>query len=868
MTTGTSAGRPTPSSTYRVQIGPGFGFDDATAIVTHLARLGVSHLYLSPVLQPAVGSTHGYDVVDHDRISQDAGGRPAFDRLAAAAADAGVGLVVDVVPNHMAIPTPQLLNVPLWSVLADGPDSPYASWFDIDWSVPGRTLLMPVLGRRIGEVLDAHELVLDPSGGPDASPVLRYHDHVFPVRAGTQQLPLPELLDQQWYRLAHWRVADDELNYRRFFNVTTLAAIRVERAEVFDATHRLLLRLVADGVVDGLRIDHPDGLADPRGYLARLAEATGGAWVVVEKILERHERLPPDWSCAGTTGYDALNRIGGLFVDPDGEQPLTELWHEFTDQTCLAEVVEAAKRETARGSLHAEVRRLVSVLGRIGRHDVRLRDHTERTLHETVVELLVALDRYRAYVVPGEPAPAESVAALEAAADRARRRLPAHRHTTLDMVVDLALGRASDPTDQTRPRTDATANDGTHDDQDARRRAEFIVRFQQTCGPVMAKGVEDTAFYRWLLLTSLTEVGGDPGQFSVSPEQLNDFLTGQQASWPDSMTTLSTHDTKRSEDVRARLATLSEYPREWAATVRDVRTLAAERLGTGDREGEGRTPRQNTSSRTAASGAGVDAATEYLVWQTLAGTWSPDGPISAERLRQYATKAVREAGTHTRWTAPDERYEAAVHRFVDGVATDEAILRRIASFIATTHQAWRAGVLGQKLVQLMAPGVPDVYQGTELVTLCLVDPDNRRPVDYAARQDRLAALDVGAGPRDLDDEKLLVTSRALRLRREQPSWFTGRSASYVPVATSTEHAVAFGRAGTAEHPAVIAVATRRVGALERGGGWQQHTIDLPDGQGWRDLLTGRTVTGGSGALATILEQLPVALLVRSVADPT
>jgi (1->4)-alpha-D-glucan 1-alpha-D-glucosylmutase len=813
-----AAGRPVPTSTYRLQIAPGFGFDGAAAVVDYLHDLGVSHVYVSPVLQPVPGSPHGYDVVDHSRLNREAGGEPAFRQLVSELHDVGMGVVVDVVPNHMAVPTPAWLNAQLWSVLRDGPGSPYAGWFDVDWSVPSHALLMPVLGSRIGQVLAASELRLD-TGGPDGDEtVLRYVDHELPVRAGTESLPLAELVDRQWYRLAHWRVADEELNYRRFFDVDTLAAVRVEDPDVFDATHRLLLDLVADGSLDGLRIDHPDGLADPRAYLARLAERTDGSWVVVEKILEGSETLPDDWRCAGTTGYDSLLRVGGLFVDPSGAAPLAALLTELTgDPPELGPVVEQAKREVVAGGLYAEVHRLVDLLRSICDDDVRLRDHTPRALHEAVRELLVAMDRYRAYVVPGEAAPAASVHAIQAAAEVACEHLPDFRHDTVNLVRDLSLGREI----------------GTAGKADDPARAELVVRFQQTCGPVMAKGVEDTAFYRWFRLASLDEVGGDPARFGVAGEEVHAFAERLQREWPTTMTTLSTHDTKRSEDVRARLAVLSELPGAWADAVRGWWMAAA--------------PHRDPL---------VDPRTEYLVWQTLVGTW----PIEADRLHRYLEKAVREAKLLTSWTSPDGDYEAAVHRFVDGVVHDAGITTSVQELVQQTAEPARAGLLGQKLVQLLMPGVPDVYQGTELVNLSLVDPDNRRPVDFADRRARLARLDAGASPRDLDDEKLLVTSRALRLRRDHPEWFVGEQAQYHAVATSTGNAFALGRGD--DEPRVVGVATRLAVSLDRYGGWQDHTVTLPDGV-WCDVLTGRSLDGGAVRLADLLSPLPVALLVRA-----
>jgi (1->4)-alpha-D-glucan 1-alpha-D-glucosylmutase len=812
------AGRPVPTSTYRLQITPEFGFDDAAALVDYLHDLGVSHAYLSPVLQPLPGSTHGYDVVDHARLNTEAGGDSAFRQLVERLHAHEMGMVVDVVPNHMAVPTPAHLNAQLWSVLRDGPGSPYAGWFDVDWSVPSHALLMPVLGLRIGQVLAASQLSLG-TGGPGGDEiVLRYFSHELPVRPGTESLPLAELVDRQWYRLAHWRVADEELNYRRFFDVDTLAAVRVEDEEVFDATHRVLLDLVADGSLDGLRIDHPDGLADPRGYLARLAERTRGSWVVVEKILEGSETLPDDWRCAGTTGYDSLLRVGGLFVDPAGAAPLSALLTELTDDPPeLGPVVEEAKREVVAGGLYAEVHRLVDLLRTICDDDVRLRDHTPRALHEAVRELLVAMDRYRAYVAPGEPAPAASVQAVEAAAEIARDRLPDFRHDTVDLVRDLALGREV----------------GTAGKVDDPRRAEFLVRFQQTCGPVMAKGVEDTAFYRWFRLASLDEVGGDPARFGVAGEEVHAFSERLQREWPTTMTTLSTHDTKRSEDVRARLAVLSEVPIAWSEAVRAWWAAATDH----------RDPL-------------VDPRTEYLVWQTLVGTW----PIDADRLNRYVEKAVREAKVRTSWTSPDADYEAAVHRFVDGVVHDASITTSVQEFVRRTAEPVRAGLLGQKLVQLLMPGVPDVYQGTELVDLSLVDPDNRRPVDFAERRARLARLDAGANPRDLDDEKLLVTSRTLRLRRDHPEWFVGEQAQYHAVATTTGNAFALGRGDDGLR--VVGLVTRLAVSLGRYGGWQDHTVTLPEGL-WHDALTGCSLDGGPVRLADLLTPLPVALLVRT-----
>jgi len=810
--------RRVPAATYRLQLQPAFGFADAEAVVDYLAALGVTHAYLSPILTAVPGSQHGYDVIDHDHLNPELGGREAFDRLAAALHGRGLGAVADVVPNHMAVPTPASLNRALWSVLRDGPRSPYARWFDVDWAAQDRALLMPVLGRRIGQCLADGEITIDISRNRAGDePLVRYYDHVLPVRPGTESLPLAQLLDRQHYRLAHWRVADEELNYRRFFDVDTLAGLRQEHEEVFEESHRLLIELVRSGELDGLRIDHPDGLADPRGYLRRLARATNDAWVVVEKILEGEEVLPADWPCAGTTGYDAVLAVGGLFLDPDGAEPLTELYTELTDEPeDFAAVVEKAKRYIVEQALYTEVQRLVELLSGICHDDIDLRDHTRRGLSDAVVEMLVAFPVYRAYVVPGEEPSAESVRLIERAAEVARAHLPEDRHDTVDLVRDLALGRVG--------RSPA--------------RDEFVVRFQQTCGPVMAKGVEDTAFYRWFRFAALNEVGGDPAHFGVSPADWNSYCAERQKSLPLTMTTLSTHDTKRSEDVRARLAVLSELPEQWRQAVVSWRAAAAAYH----------------------DGAGPDANTEYLVWQTLIGAW----PLDAARLTAYLEKATREAKVHTSWTSPDEDYDASVRRFAEQVLADELLASGVAAFVDKLAPFARANVLGQKLLQLTMPGIPDVYQGTEFVDLSLVDPDNRRSVDYVARRTLLARLDDAASPAvaaaqeadPVNAEKLLVTSRALRLRREHPEWFLAQ-ASYVALETSSEHAVAFVRSDE-----VVTVVSRLTVALERSGGWGAASVMLPGGR-WRDVLTGASHTGGPVRCGDLLAALPVALLVRA-----
>ncbi|GAA4433321.1 malto-oligosyltrehalose synthase [Georgenia halophila] len=819
-------GRRLPVSTYRLQLGPDLTFADAEAQLPYLETLGVTDLYLSPVLQAAPGSTHGYDVVDHSRISDVLGGRASLESLAAAAHARGMGVVVDVVPNHMAVPTPVWHNRALWSLLKEGPDSPYARWFDADLDGADDGLLMPVLGSRIGDVLASGELTVDHAVVPGEEeageqPLLRYYEHVLPVRRGTEDLPLAELVERQFYRLAYWRVADEELNYRRFFDVDTLAAVRVEDPEVFDATHALLLELFDAGVIDAFRIDHPDGLADPHGYLRRLHDVTGGAWVAVEKILEGSEELPDDWPVAGTTGYDAAWRLHALHVDPGGAVPLAGLMQELTgDTTDLHRVVEESKRQIVSTSLYAEIHRLANLLADICHADIRLRDHTLRSLEDCVVELVVAFPRYRAYVVPGEDPPPTAERVLRDAAELARAHLEPDRHDTLDVVLELLLGREVG----SAGRTGESA------------RSDLVVRFQQVCGAVMAKGVEDTAYYRWTHLVSLCEVGGDPTRFGIDPDELHTWAAHVQSDWPATMTAGSTHDTKRGEDVRSRIGVLATCSQEWVALVHRLRAETAD-LRPGD----------------------LDGRTENLLWQTLAGTWTQDGPIPAERLTAYLLKAVREQKTWTTWTAQDETGEAAMTEYATALLTHPDVVAELTAWVDRTEAAVRRAVLGTKLLQLTVPGVADVYQGTEITRTSLVDPDNRRPVDFGALAETLSELDGGHAPAGLDEEKLWLTASALRLRRAHRDAFVGAGAGYQPLPTTSGHAVALARTDTTG-PRVIAVATRLVDTGDLRA-LLDATVVLPEGR-WRDVLSDAEHDGGPCRLGDLLGDSPVALLER------
>ncbi|MFC8343948.1 malto-oligosyltrehalose synthase [Streptomyces sp. NPDC057280] len=770
-----------PTSTYRLQLQPEFPFDAGAAAVPYLASLGVSHLHLSPVLEAVPGSLHGYDVVDHARVRGELGGEEGLRALARTAREHGLGLVVDIVPNHMAMAPRH--NRALWEVLREGPKSPYARWFDVDWEAQGGQILLPVLGGPLGGELE--RLVVD-------GDVLRYYDHAFPLREGTRDLPLPQLLDAQWYRLAWWRLARTELNYRRFFSISELIGVRVEDPEVFEATHGKILQLLHEGVVDGLRIDHPDGLADPDAYLLRLHEATGGRWTVVEKILADGEPLPASWPVAGTTGYDALRHVDGVFTDPAGSGELLGQYRRFAaPQTDRGGRWEATVRRAAykvlTHELAAETERLTRVAVRLcaTSPEPALRDRAPWALRTALQELLVRMEVYRPY----GSTDAASVVTEEAAEEARQAFVVPEEAGAVDVVRDLVLGRVGDGPEH----------------------LEFRARFAQTSSALRAKSVEDTAFYRYVPLLSATEVGGNPGSPAVSPEDFHAYCARVQRDWPATGTVVSTHDTKRSADVRAALAVLTECPQRWADVLAEV-------TRTGD---------------------GVpDAQLAWAAWQTVFGL----GPASAERVQGALLKHVREAGLYTSWTEQEPPYEEAVAAFV-AAGPCGAPGEHVAAFRSALEPSVRANLLGTALVHLTMPGVPDVYQGTEAEYRALVDPDNRRPVRF---------------PPEEPGEKGAVTAAALRLRARRPAAF-GDSASYAPLAAegpAAAHCLAFARSGE-----VVTAVTRLSLRLAEAGGWGETRLPLPPGR-WADVLAPEREFTGHARVAELFEGLPVALLER------
>ena len=752
-----------PSATYRIQVRPEFPLRAAADLADYLADLGVSHLYSAPLLAATPGSEHGYDVVDHSRVSPALGGEEGRLALKAALDAAGLGLVIDIVPNHAGVGVPAA-NPTWWDVLKNGQSSPYARFYDIDWS-RGR-LLLPALAAE-PDALDN----LKVEGGE-----LRYFDKRFPIADGTGDGTPRQVHDRQHYELVAWTRGDAELNYRRFFTIVDLAGLRVEDPEVFEATHREILRWYAEGGVQGIRVDHPDGLRDPGDYLRRLHEAAPDAWLVVEKILEPEERLPA-WPVAGTTGYDALADCCGVFVDAGTEPFFDTLDHHLTGgETSWQNLVHRTKLHAATTLLAAELARMCRLVPDV------------EAAPRALAELAACFPVYRSYL----PFGARHLARARAEAGR--------RSPGLIPVLDQLTARLRNPED------------------------ELAVRFEQYTGAVMAKGVEDTAFYRWTRFTARNEVGNDPTRFGVHPDEFHEGARERQHRWPAGMTTLATHDTKRSEDVRARLAVLSELPGDWTEVVR--RWVRVAPLS--------------------------DPALAHLIWQAAVGAW----PIERERLQAYALKAAREGGAGTTWQHPDEKFETALRELVDKMYDDPALHRELADFAAAITPPGWSNSLGQKLIQLTMPGVPDTYQGTELWDFSLVDPDNRRPVDFGLRRRALARLDGGWQP-PIDAggaAKLLVVSRTLRLRRQRPELFAGYRPAFAD-GQAGEHVLAFDRGG------VVAVATRLPVGLSRRGGWHDTTLSL-DGHTWTEVFTNTSYGGNRLAVADLLHTYPVALLVK------
>ncbi|MCX2930174.1 malto-oligosyltrehalose synthase [Mycobacterium sp. CVI_P3] len=757
-------------STYRLQLrgasaGDAFTFADAEKLLDYLDGLGVTHLYLSPVLTAAPGSSHGYDVTDPTTVSAELGGPGGLARLAEAARARGLGLVVDIVPNHVGVDQPER-NPWWWDVLRHGRQSAYATYFDIDWSAdPDSRILLPVLGSDA----DTADLRVDGDR-------LRLGDLSFPIAPGTGDGTGAEVHDRQHYRLIGWR--NGVCGYRRFFSITSLAGLRQEDPAVFEASHAEVARWFRDGLVDGVRIDHPDGLTDPTGYLLRLRELIGPrAWIVIEKILGVGEPLDPSLPIDGTTGYDVLREVGGIFVDPTGAEALTELVDvNGFDYAGIPNLLRQLKVGAATTTLASELARLSrSIVAAVGT------DHPQ--LPDAVVALLTNVGVYRCDYQ-------NLSAVLSVAIAHTVEAEP-------ELAAPLALVSASMVC------------------------AEPAARLQQLCGAMTAKAVEDCYFYRDARLVSLNEVGGEPACFGISAAEFHRSAAVRGRLWPHTMMTLSTHDTKRGEDVRARIGVLSQVPSLWAEFVASW---------------------QITSPA-------PDPATALFLLQNIFGVWPADGQVTTQlrdRLHAYTEKAIREAAWRTSWTDPDTEFENAVHAWLDAIL-DGPAAAELTGLVVQLQPHAHSDALGQKLLALTVPGVPDVYQGTELWEDSLVDPDNRRPVDYALR---------GVELEHLSHPKIRVVRAALQARRDRPDTFL--SGDYRPVLAAggaAHHIVAFGRGAD-----VLVAVTRWTVRLQHDG-WGDTVVPLPDGV-WTDRLTGARFCGPTPA-GVLFGDLPVVLLERS-----
>jgi (1->4)-alpha-D-glucan 1-alpha-D-glucosylmutase len=992
-----AARRSFAESTYRLQFHAGFTFRDALAIVPYLHLLGITHCYASPYLQARPGSTHGYDITNHQALNPEIGTAADYEAFCQALQTHGMGQVLDIVPNHMGV----AVNSNAWwrDVLENGPASPYAGFFDIAWYASPRAemhgkVLLPILGKSYGEALESQEIRLQYAAGAftvhyfehclpiepaSYGRILAYQRDALPALLGEDPAPLTEydsiltairhlpprnetdparvaerqrekevikrrlavltdthptlqefllhtvacfngtpgephsfdlldtLLREQAYRLCHWRVASEEINYRRFFDINDLAALNMEKPQVFSATHGLILRLLGEGKVHGVRIDHVDGLYDPQQYLHRLQQhyvrgviqqrlaadplghtlrdqdldtlleavivqagrAMGGGgsrplYVVVEKILGVHETLREDWPVYGTSGYDFLNVLNGLFINAENRWALSRIYRDWTqDARPFADVVYDCKRLLMQVSLSGEVHMLAYQLDGLAQQHRRSRDFTFNSLRHALQEVIACFPVYRSYITSEALHPDDRLYIQQAVA-RAQRKNPAVSRELFEFVQDMLLLKY--------PASASAA------EQEGQRR--FVGKFQQVTAPVMAKGLEDTAFYISNRLLSLNEVGGDADRFGVSPAELHRAFQVRQAKWPWALSALSTHDTKRSEDVRARLNVLSELPEEWQVHLKRWSAL-------------------NAQYRQELDAAPVpDANEEYLLYQTLLGAW-PLEPYSAteyagfvERIQAYIQKALHEAKVHTSWVNPNPAYDQAVQQYVarilDGQA-NAAFLDDLRAFQRRISHYGLLNSLSQTLLKIVAPGVPDTYQGTELWDFSLVDPDNRRPIDYAHRyrllqelQARMAAANRCALTQELLTHKedgrikLYVTTLALTCRRQHPGLFA--TGDYLPAqarGAKRQHVFGFAR-WQGDSGAIVAVPMLVVGLLqaqpETSVGqavWQDTRMLVPGvhpHRAWRNVFTGEPVTVAvedglpTVGLAEIMSHFPLALL--------
>ena len=938
-----------PSCTYRLQFNREFTFNQAREIVSYLRALGVSDIYASPYFQARPDSLHGYDITDHNKLNAAIGSREDYEALVAELHAHSMGQLLDFVPNHMGVSEP--LNQWWMDVLENGPSSPFAHFFDIDWH-PLKTdlrdkVLLPILGDQYGRVLERGELKVHFEAGVF---YLTYWERRLPIAPGTfkyiieialenlvefkneefyaelqsiltalEYLPkrsetdaeriaerarekevikrrlerrcseapsvqeaiehavtqingqpgdprsfdkLDELLNAQAYRLAYWRVAAEEINYRRFFDVNDLAAIRMEVPDVFEATHQLLLELIRSGAVTGLRIDHPDGLYSPLEYMEKLQRRCADAlkmplpedrrafYVVLEKILTGPETLRKDWPVHGTTGYDFTNQVTQLLIDPEVEPAITKGFHRFIGHSLhFGHLVYAKKLQVMRLSLANDVDVLTNMVDRLSEQNRWYRDFTWEALARAVRETIACFPVYRTYLTPGQPVNEEDRQVIERAIAAAKRRNPAMEESILNFLRDLLLFRFPENIDE-----------AAHEAH-----VHFVLKFQQTTGPVTAKGLEDTVFYIFNRLVALNEVGGEPQQFSLKIDAFHERNLDRHRNWPGTLLATSTHDTKRSEDVRARIAAITELPDAWRRSLQRWRTA-------------NRRHKRNVNETEA-----PDANEEYLLYQILLGTWpvqvsgepetiAPEGYV--ERIRTYMAKALHEAKLHSSWIQPNTLWDDAMHTFVANILESSAKNKFLPIFLPMARDVAQLGAinsLSQTLLKLTSPGVPDIYQGTEIWDDSLVDPDNRRPVDYKKRREMLESLD-GARPEELLQNwpdgriKMFLIQRLLQFRRSHAELF--QRGDYLPLHVSgmfAGHCVAFAR--KLETQWIVVLAPRlssRIGFPPIGERWQDTAVELPESIGLapaRDLFTGCSMASDRHIkLADAISILPFAAI--------
>jgi (1->4)-alpha-D-glucan 1-alpha-D-glucosylmutase len=901
-----------PIATYRLQFNRDFTFNDAIGLIPFLRDLGISHVYASSYLKARPGSNHGYDIIDHNALNPEIGTPEEFERYCSALHEAGIGQILDFIPNHMGVGH---ADNALWlDVLEWGEASPNARLFDINWrprqpNLQGKVLL-PLLGRQYGLVLEAgeFELKFDPEAGAFS---IWYFEHRFPIhprcyadilkcsgdredfpddralvseakRALAQRAKDPaigaridravarfngqttenvqalhDLLERQAYRLAFWRVAADEINYRRFFDINELAAIRMEDPEVFARTHRLVGQWIAERKLHGLRLDHVDGLLDPGGYLTRLRTVTTrdmpSFYIVAEKILAHHEKLRADWPIDGTTGYEFINLVNGLFIDPAGQAVLDRTYRRFLDRSSdFDEILEASKKLVMDAMLASELNRLAAALDAISEQHWSTRDYTEQRLRDALREVVACFPVYRTYV--------------------SERGVSAEDRRDIDWAVGKARKSYAGPDPEILDFVRAALTTDLADWNPAFDRAEimrFAGRFQQFTGPVTAKALEDTSFYRYNRLLSLNEVGGDPRQFGVSVSAFHHLMQERAKQWPHALSPLSTHDTKRGGDLRARLNVLSELPHDWNKRVRRWASLNRYKRGRVD---DFPAPSPND---------------EYAIYQTMLGAWPADltGNTAPERsvvvafrqrLQGTVLKSVREAKRRSSWANPNEAYETACLAFVERILDIERPNPFFDDFIGFQDRVARIGVLNslsQLVLALTAPGVPDIYQGSELWDLNMVDPDNRRPVDFAIRLRALATVSDRAGDPDLlrnwqtGHVKLAILSRLLRCRSDRPDLFS--SGTYEPLrfeGTRSDNLVGFLRR---HGDGVCLIITGRLfGQLMQSEiptlDWGDTTLTFADRIGTlTNVLTGRKFPETAHLpIRDLLDGLPAAILLN------